>query len=463
MYPVFSLVALIPCFWQSRIQAGDLASHIYNAWLAQLIQEGKAAGLAIVPQSTNVMFDLMLSAFFNAFGANAAQRIAVSISVLILVWGAFVFCRAAGGRPWPAFPILLALAYGWVFHIGFFNFYLAVGFSLWGMALAWTFERRGLIAAVPLFALAYVAHGLPLVWALAVLGYVWIARRWPQYSVWRFGLGFAAILALRLVLAATVLTRWRHEQITFWWGAEQIWVYPTVVPLVALALAVFWGVQIAYIVRQKGGPAFIRNDLFQVCALTAAGILIIPDWINLPWYKHPLAFLAERMSLPVAISLWALASSAPARRWYVYAASAVALLFFCTLYMDERLLNSFEDAEEALVANLPPFSRVVSAIEMPNEHVNAVTHMVDRVCIGHCYSYANYEPATAQFRIRVVGPQQIVAPKDDDTWNFQAGIYVVKPEDIPLYQIEVVKNGNLQLRSLPPGQRNGLTLWEGLQ
>jgi len=25
---------LVPCFWHQRIEAGDLASHVYNAWLA---------------------------------------------------------------------------------------------------------------------------------------------------------------------------------------------------------------------------------------------------------------------------------------------------------------------------------------------------------------------------------------------------------------------------------------------
>src|SRR6186713_1711582 len=71
-----SLLVLIPCFWQRRIQAGDLASHIYNSWLAQQIDLGQAPDLTIVPLSTNVLFDLILSALFRTFGAEPAQRIA---------------------------------------------------------------------------------------------------------------------------------------------------------------------------------------------------------------------------------------------------------------------------------------------------------------------------------------------------------------------------------------------------
>ena len=29
------------------------------------------------------------------------------------------------------------LAYGWVFHMGFMNFYLATGLSFWAFALLW--------------------------------------------------------------------------------------------------------------------------------------------------------------------------------------------------------------------------------------------------------------------------------------------------------------------------------------
>jgi hypothetical protein len=97
LIPAISVALLIPCFWQSRIQAGDLSSHIYNAWLARLISEGRAPGLALARQSTNVLFDLMLSALFP-LGAAVAQRVAVSIAVLVFVWGAFAWASAVAGR-----------------------------------------------------------------------------------------------------------------------------------------------------------------------------------------------------------------------------------------------------------------------------------------------------------------------------------------------------------------------------
>ena len=40
-----SAALLLPCFWHRHIEAGDLGSHLYNAWLAQLIENGQAPGL----------------------------------------------------------------------------------------------------------------------------------------------------------------------------------------------------------------------------------------------------------------------------------------------------------------------------------------------------------------------------------------------------------------------------------
>src|SRR5690349_17489398 len=79
MYVPLSLLVLLPVYWQPRVQAGDLSSHIYNAWLAQLIEAGRTEGLEIVRQTTNILFDLMLGALLRVVGAEAAQRISVSV------------------------------------------------------------------------------------------------------------------------------------------------------------------------------------------------------------------------------------------------------------------------------------------------------------------------------------------------------------------------------------------------
>src|SRR5215471_21288273 len=104
---LLSMLLLIPCFWHTHIQAGDLGSHIYNAWLAQLAERQQISGVIVVRQWSNVLFDLMLRYTASRFGFMAAEKIAVSIVVLVFFWGAFAFITCASGRaPWLLTPLL---------------------------------------------------------------------------------------------------------------------------------------------------------------------------------------------------------------------------------------------------------------------------------------------------------------------------------------------------------------------
>jgi hypothetical protein len=88
--------------------------------------------------------------------------------------------------------------------------------------------------------------------------------------------------------------------------------------------------------------------------------------------------------------------------------------------------------------------------------------MIDRVCLGRCYSYANYEPSTAQFRVRVVSANPIVAATYEDSWALQGGKYVVKERDLPLYEIRVDQNGRMTSTSLEAGFPVGVSHWNPL-
>lgn len=55
-----SIALLIPCFWQDHIEAGDLSSHVYNAWLASQVERGAVPGLTLSHQWTNILSDVAL-------------------------------------------------------------------------------------------------------------------------------------------------------------------------------------------------------------------------------------------------------------------------------------------------------------------------------------------------------------------------------------------------------------------
>ena len=460
-YALASAALLVPCFWQARIQAGDLGSHIYNAWLAELIGQGRAPGLSIVPQKTNVLFDLLLSGLFHAVGSAAAQRIAVSLAVLVFAWGAFAFVATAARREWALLPAIGMLAYGWVFHMGFFNFYLSLGLCFWALALGWNFVPRRLLAAAAILAIACVAQSLPVVWACAVLGFLWLGRRWPARRGRLLVAALAAIGALRVAISSAMPAMWSVRQIKSAAGVDQAWVYDDKYWLPTIGLLLVCAVLVARSARREGTRRFFGGNLFHALALTAAGVFLLPSWVWIPGYQHALVFVSERMSLSTGVLVVAVAAVARPRRWQCWAVGLVAAVFFLFLYMDERALNGFEDQTRDLVAELPPMARVVSNVDA-DLRINALTHIIDRVCVGRCYSYANYEPSSAAFRVRVTGPTTIIAPTDMDSSRMQNGGYAVKERDLPLYRISVESDEIVVVDNMPAGAMIGVSEWRGL-
>ncbi|MGA3094818.1 MAG: hypothetical protein ABSF25_00055 [Bryobacteraceae bacterium] len=457
-----SALLLAPCYWQPRIQAGDLSSHIYNSWLAQLIESGRAQGLIVAPQTTNVLFDLVLSGLFRAVGAEAAQRIAVSLAVLIFVWGAFVFMSTvAGRRPWNMMPCIAMLAYGWVFHMGFFNFYMALGLCFWAMAAAWNPRPARLAAAAGLLALAYLAHALPVVWCVCLLAYTALARKRSPLGRAYLTMGVLALMAVvRVWTTMAFSARWYPSQAARITGADQVWVFDAKYYVALVGLLFLWGLLFLSLVHAWGASRVFTSIPFQLFIMSAGGILILPATVFIPGFLHALAFIAERMSLGVGICVCALLAAARPRPFERYAMLALALVFFAFLYRDERALNAFEDRMGGAVATIAPGQRVVSVVEDPDLQVNAITHMIDRVCIGRCYSFGNYEPSTAQFRVRAVATNPMVVRSYAESWDLQTGAYMVKPADEPLYAVDLDESGRIVVRLLKAGTVCGSTYWK---
>src|ERR1700674_858765 len=153
-----SLVLIAPCFWHRHIEAGDLGSHLYNAWLAQLIERGHAPGLWIASQWQNVLFDVSLSTLGSLFGFPVAERVCVSAAALLFFWSVFALTCAASRRvPWSLIPCVAILTYGWTFHTGLFNYYISCALSFLGLAIFWRgawWERIGVITLAPLVLVA---------------------------------------------------------------------------------------------------------------------------------------------------------------------------------------------------------------------------------------------------------------------------------------------------------------------
>ncbi len=463
-YVLASILVLAPVYWQPRVQASDLSSHIYNAWLTQLIETGRTQGLVVVRQTTNILFDLMLGSLFRLAGAEFAQRVSVSIAVLVFVWGAFRFVSVvAGRRAWHLLPCIAMLAYGWVFHMGFFNFYLSMGLCFWALSLVWEWKPRGVALALPLLLLGYMAHALPVVWTVGLCVYQYLATRiGPRLRVYVTASWLLAMVVVQIMAARVTFSNWSLQQIKMSTGADQVWVFDGKYYAVLVCLLVLWGMLFLDLLKSSGPSRVVSSIPFQLCVISAAAVVILPTTILLPGFNHTLVYIAERMSLGVGICVCALLATANPRVIERYAMLLVAVVFFGFLYRDERVLNLLEDRMDVVVAALAPGQRVVSGVDDPDLHVFAVTHMIDRACLGHCFSYANYEPSTAQFRVRAVAENPYVMTSYKDSWRMQNGSYVVRERDLPVLQLVLDEEGRMYLRPLKAGIPCGSTSLKAL-
>jgi len=455
-----TMLLLIPCVWQERIQAGDLSSHVYNAWLAGQVTSGALPGLAVAPLWTNVLSDWALERLLYTNGPVAAERLVTALAVLIFFWGAFFAVDAATGRrPWLFTPLLGMLSYGLIFHFGFLNFYVSVGFSFWILGLLWRPSPGRVIAAAPLAVLAWLAHGLPVVWVASVLAYVHLVRKIPM--PWRMAApvgGVAMLAALQAFLMSHYPYRWSLEQavslsgmagVT---GVEQIWLYDT--KYLALAAAVLIVLLALFLERIDQGD-LLNDPAGQIWSLHVVALVLMPSAIQLPQYQHVFAYIPQRLSLLTALFFIIMVGRARYGRGITRLTGLVATVFFTCLYLDGLAFNRTESEVANLVEKLPPGQRVVAALSDSGARLNALLHVADRACIGHCFSYGNYEPATGQFRVRVTGPNRVVATDMKVVQEIEEGQHTVTAAEDPLYSVCPTANdpNRFYLRSIHAGEQ----------
>jgi len=119
-------------------------------------------------------------------------------------------------------------------------------------------------------------------------------------------------------------------------------------------------------------------------------------------------------------------------------------------------VNRMEGQVEQLVSTLPPNRRVMATIfPFPGSRI-LVQHIVDRACIARCFSYGNYEPGAAVFRVRATPGNPYVLSDYDLAVDMEHGGYVVQPGDLPVYQIyQCSASGtDLCITSLEAGEEN---------
>jgi hypothetical protein len=441
LYVAVSVLALVPCFWLPQIEAGDLGSHSYNAWLTSLVLKGQAPGLWVAPQTNNILFDILLLRFGSLVGFAAGEKIAVCLAVLIFSWGAFAFVSAVAEAPaWFLLPLLLMLTYGWTFHMGFFNFYLALGLSFVGFAILWSARRRWYLYAVALGLAVpiWMAHPLGLAWYVVVAAYVLVGRRLaPRVQALLAGAAVASALALHFYLARAYPVQWWRGQYLDLLGTDQLVLgarYEFVAWLVLLLVA---ACVLLHVLRERAEQRKVWEftAAAQLFVVGVFALALLPDAIRLPWYNEPISLLTSRFTLAVAVVGCAALARLRPRFLFAALSGAVALAYFVLVYQDAAKTYRLEAHAEELIARLEPESRVVTTVYPFRGFRIFVHHVVDRACIGRCFNVDNYEPSSNAFRLRANTGNRIVSASEADANHMMLGDYVVRPEDLPLWQI----------------------------
>lgn len=436
-----SAALLIPVYWHRRIEAGDLASHVYNAWLAQLIRQGQAPGLWISRQWNNVLFDLLLSWLGSAFGLRAAEKAAVSFAVLTFFWGAFALISAMTQRaPWHLSPLIAVFAYGWTFEMGFMNYYISLGLCFLALAISSHLGNAGPVISLALIPLIWLAHPLGVICFVALSAYATLTRAVrPRYHGYLFLAAGIFLLGVRMSLASHYELRWNGwARYFFFNGADQLALYSSRYYVLYVLFAVLFVVALGTDASsrwRKGGWWDACGTPLQLYLATGMSSLFLPTLVKFPFYPKPLSYLTPRLSSVSGIlACWMLGTMKP-RKWHVIAYVFIAAVFFTFLYIDTGILNNMEEQVERLVKALPAGHRVVSDIDSREESRVVSEHMVDRACIGRCFSYDNYEPSSGMFRVRATPGNSIVETEYPNASGSQSSEDLARALNPPVFLV----------------------------
>jgi hypothetical protein len=458
---LISAVVLIPCFWHLTIVAADLGSHLYNAWLVQLIERGQIHGLWVVRMWNNVLFDWLLSGLGKFFSLPTSEKIAVSIAVLIFFWGMFALvCAATRRAPWYLLPVFALFTYGWTFHLGFFNYYLSLGLAFFGVAIFWRGRGWDRLLALAIAPLAVLAHPLGLVLVVGASLYVGIAQIIPRrFHVLLFLIAVGSLFGVHEYF-------WHHyivEASPFPFyvmnGADQLVLFGERYHLVERALIAFVIFALGFdVIRRRRENAFWRDYEIplQLFLLALLAVPLLPRGVHFPGKPAAIALLTERLTSVTAVFACCLLGAMRPRRWHLAVSTVIAIVFFAHLYQDTGIVNRMEAQAEQLVRTLPPDQRVMATILPPADSRVMIQHMIDRACIGYCFSYGNYEPGSGVFRVRAAPGNPYVLSDYDLVVEMEEGDYTVTDEDLPVYQVyQCAASGRvLCIRSLEADEDN---------
>jgi hypothetical protein len=227
--------------------------------------------------------------------------------------------------------------------------------------------------------------------------------------------------------------------------------------------AFFFGllcVAVDFYARRREGSSLKPFGLpFELYVVTFCATALLPENLRPSIYGGWIGLLGSRLTTISAILGLCFLGCLKPRRWHLVGFGVCAVVFFAFLYQDTGWLNRLEANAQKLVGDLPAGTRVIVTARAPaDSRIAFIGHAVERACIGHCFSYANYEPASGEFRVRVRKGSPVVTSSTDDAEDMASGEYEVDDSDLPMKQIYQCDENDLTklcIRDLVAGETNG--------
>jgi hypothetical protein len=298
-------------------------------------------------------------------------------------------------------------------------------------------------------------------WLLGAAAYIGIAEMLPRrHYQWLFCIAVAASLF------GVHIYIWHHyvadpgaRPFYSFNGADQLVLFGERYRVLARALLAFALVSIVVdLLRRRREPSLLKyySIPIQLYLLAMFSPLLLPDAIHFPEPTATIALFTERLtSITAVVGCCVLGATHP-RKWHFAITAVIAGVFFAFLYQDTAIVNRMEAQVVQLVSKLPPNQRVLATIEpFPGSRI-LNQHIIDRACIGRCFSYGNYEPGSRVFRVRATPGNPYVLDSYELATETEEGDYLVEPSDLPLYEVyQCSENGTeLCMRPLKAGEYN---------
>jgi len=358
------------------------------------------------------------------------------------------------------------LAYGYSFNMGFMNYYLSLGLACFGLALFWGARGKEWIYGALLLPFALLAHPIGFAWLVGTLAYVKCRAMLPVWGKFlpaaAAASGLLGMYCFMVRHAAKYLVDWDRGPFYLYNGADQLALYGQRYFYLAGAAFLFglFCVGVDLSMGSHDGLGWRRFELpFELYVVAFGATALLPESLRLSADGGWIGLLGSRLTTISAIFGLCVLGLLTPRKWHLAGFASGAVVFFAFLHQDTGWINRLEANAEQLVSNLPPGTRVIATVwAPPGSRIPFVGHAVECACIGHCFSYANYEAASGEFRVRVRKGSPVATSSTDDAEDMASGEYEVDETDLPLKQIYQCDSGDLTklcIRDLESGEING--------